>query len=74
VLLGHDELDLVLGPDGHLEAAQVHPLEVGKGFLRVPRAAAGPRDARGPGRLVLVDFVAGHLLAGFLRPVPARVC
>ena len=39
MLLGHDELDLVLGPDRHQEAAQVHPLERGERLLRVPRAA-----------------------------------
>jgi hypothetical protein len=58
VLLGHDQLDLVLGPDRHLQAAEVHPLEVGEGLLRVPRAALRTRDSRGLLRLVVIELVA----------------
>ena len=58
MLLGHDQLDLMLGPDRDLEAAEVHPLECGEGLLRVPRAAFRTRDSRGLLRLVVIELVA----------------
>src|ERR1700678_409589 len=47
VLLGLDELDLVLGADRHLQAAEVNPLLIGVGLLRVPGASLRPRGPRG---------------------------
>jgi hypothetical protein len=32
VLLGHDELDLVLGTNRHVQAAEVNPFLIGVGF------------------------------------------
>ena len=64
MLLGHDELDLMLGPDRHLQAAEVHPLVRGEGFLRVPRAALRTRDSRGLLRLVVIELAARRSLIG----------
>ena len=82
VLLGHDELDLVLGPDRHLQAAQIHPLLRGESLPRVPRAALRTRGARRlrvlsqliVGRPAVIELVAGQLLITVPGPIPARVC
>ena len=58
MLLGHDQLDLVFGPDRHLQATEVHPLKGGEGLLRVPRAAFGTRVSCGLLRLVVIELVA----------------
>jgi hypothetical protein len=83
VLLGHDELDLVLGTDRHVQAAEVDPFLDGVPLRCVPRASLrswGPRGLRA-GRLVVerlvIKLVAELLLVLLLRVpgvVPARVC
>ncbi len=82
MLFGHDELDLVLGPDRHLQAAEIHPLLRRVGLPRVPRAAVRARD---PGRLfllsrliverlVVIELVARQFLITVPGPIAARVC
>ena len=81
MLFGHDELNLVLGPDRHLQAAQVHPLLRGERLTRVPRAAPRARGPRGlflPGhliaeRLVVIELVAGQLVIATSGPVLAPI-
>jgi hypothetical protein len=48
----------MLGPDRHLQAAEIHPLKLGEGLFRVPRAAFRTRDSRGLLRLVIFELVA----------------
>ena len=80
MLFGHDELDLVLGPDRHLQAAEVHSLLRGESLPRVPGAALRPHSRGGlPLRLVverlaLIELVAGQLLIAVTGPLSARVC
>ena len=82
VLLGHDELDLVLRADRHLQAAEIYPLPGRDGLPGVPRAALGSRFPRGPrGRLILgqlvvslvIEFIVSQALRIVLRPVTANV-
>jgi hypothetical protein len=80
VLFGHDELDLMLGSDRYLQAAEVHPLLRGEGLPRVPRATLRPNDLRGLSvcliveRLVVIELVAGQFLIAVPGPLPTRVC
>ena len=82
VLLGHDELDLMLRTDGHLQAAEVNPVPRWIGLPGVPRAAlraGNPRGLVGLGRLVVERLIVRSLVI-FLGPVellgivPANVC
>ena len=80
MLFGHDELDLVLGSDRYLQAAQVHPLPLGECLPRVPGAALRRDRARRlflhlvAERLVVIELVAWPLLIAASGPLPTRVC
>ena len=80
MLFGHDELDLVLGPDRHLQAAEVHSLLRGESLPRIPGAALRPHGRSGlplrlvVGRLAVIELVAGQLLIAVSGHRPARVC
>ena len=76
VVVGHDDLDVVLRAHRHLQAAEVDPLPRRECLPRVPRAAVGPRSLGGPfilGRLV-IELIIGQPLVTGLRPIPANVC
>ena len=78
MLVGHDELNLVLRAQRYLQAAEIHPGPRRERLLGVPRAAPGSRSRRGPfrfGRLV-IELVVGQFLTvlGLAGPVPADVC
>ncbi len=82
VLVGHDELDLVLRAHRHQQAAEVDPVPIGDGLPGVPRAALGPRILRRPftpGRLIVglvIQLIIGQSLTAFglAGPVPAILC
>ena len=80
MLFGHDELDLVLGPDRHLQAAEVHPLLRRESLPRVPGAALRLHGcSRLPLRLLIerlavIELVAGQLLIAVTGPLSTRVC
>ncbi len=82
MLVGHDQLDLVLRAHRHLQAAQVNPVPRRERLPGVPGAALGPRRLRGHfvlGRLVvglIVELVIGQFLTviEFAGPIPANVC
>ena len=80
MLLGHDELDLVLRADRHLQAAEVYPVQGREGLRRVPWAVLSRPDPGGPlvvpGRLLaslVIEFVASQFLVSVLRPLLARL-
>jgi hypothetical protein len=83
VLFGHDELDLVLGTNRHMQAAEVNSLLGGVRLRSVPRASLRTRCSRGlrTGRLVIerliLELVAELSRCHVLRlpgVVLARVC
>ena len=77
MLVGHDELDLVLRAERYLQAAEIDPVPRREGLPGVPRAASGPRSRRGPfrfGRLV-IELVVGQFLTVLgLAGQSGRVC
>jgi hypothetical protein len=78
MLVGHDELNLMLRAHRYLQAAEIYPGPRRERLLSVPRAAPGSRRLRRPfrfGRLV-IELVVGQFLTvlGLAGPVPADVC
>ena len=79
MLFGHDQLDLVLGPDRHLQAAEVRPLLRRESLPRVPGAAlrlhgCSSLPLRLLERLAVIELVAGQLLIAVTGPLSTRVC
>src|SRR6202042_2632683 len=61
VLIGHDELDLVVGADRYLQAAEGDPFALWERLPRVPGTAAGRGARRG---LLLVGPLLVELIIG----------
>ena len=70
----------MLGPDRHLQAAEVHSLLRGESLPRIPGTALRPRGRSGlplrlvVGRLAVIELVVGQLLIAVTGPLPTRVC